>query len=399
MTDTAPGFSSKPDVRPQDARFSSGPCRKHPGWALSSFSTDHLGRSHRAKAPKARLAEAITRSADLLGLPDDWKLAIVPASDTGAFEMAMWSLLGSRAVDAFVWESFSKDWADDLKTLNLPDLHVYEADYGRLPNLEQANPEHDTVFVFNGTTSGVRVPHLDWIKTSRAGLVLCDATSAAFSMDIDFSKVDVLTWSWQKVLGSEAAHGMLALSPRAVERLETQKPDRALPKIFRLTKKDKLNEGIFSGTTINTPSMLALEDLHSALDWAEGEGGIAALKDRTDQNFQTLNNWVQKTDWIDWLAESADTRSPTAMCLKIVDSTFTQLSIDEQQTHIKSMMQWLDAEAVAFDIGSYPSAPPGFRIWGGATVEASDIKALTPWLDWAFAQTINSITQKKAGAV
>ncbi len=391
MTDTAAGFSSKPDVRPANAQFSSGPCRKHPGWDLSSFSTQHLGRSHRAKAPKARLAEAITRSGTLLGLPDDWKLGIVPASDTGAFEMAMWSLLGTRPVDAFVWESFSKDWADDLTTLGIEHLNVHKADYGSLPDLTQANPDNDTVFVFNGTTSGVRVPNLDWIKSSRSGLVLCDATSAAYSMDIDFNKVDVVTWSWQKVLGSEAAHGMLALSPRAVERLENAPAERALPKIFRLTKNNQLINGIFSGATINTPSMLALEDLHSALDWADAEGGIAALKSRTDQNFAALDTWVTKTDWVDWLAEDAATRSPTSMCLKIVDPAFTALSIEERQALIKTMTGWLDEEGVAYDIGNYRAAPPGFRIWGGATVDASDITQLTPWLDWAFDRALQTI--------
>jgi len=312
--------------------------------------------------------------------------------------MAMWSLLGNNPVDAFVWESFSKDWADDLKTLGIPKLNVYDAAYGALPDMTQANPAHDTVFVFNGTTSGVRVPNLDWIKSSRTGLVLCDATSAAYSMDIDFTKVDVLTWSWQKVLGSEAAHGMLALSPRAVERLENAAPDRPLPKIFRLTKKDKLIDGIFSGATINTPSMLALEDLHSALDWADKEGGIAGLKDRTDANFKALDTWVQKTDWIDWLADDAATRSPTSMCLKIVDPVFTALTIDEQQAHIKTLTQLLDKESVAYDIGNYRSAPPGFRIWGGATVEAADIQNLTPWLDWAYAQTRNTIVNTTGAA-
>lgn len=391
MTDTALGFSSKPVVRPADARFSSGPCRKHPGWTLSSFNTDHLGRSHRAKGAKARLAEAITRSANLLGLPDDWKLGIVPASDTGAFEMAMWSLLGSRPVDAFVWESFSSDWAVDLAELGIENVNVHKADYGSLPDMNAANPDNDTVFVFNGTTSGVRVPNLDWVKSSRSGLVLCDATSAAYSMDIDFSKVDVLTWSWQKVLGSEAAHGMLALSPRAVERLENEAPARPLPKIFRLTKKDKLIDGIFSGATINTPSMLALEDLHSALDWADSEGGIAGLKARTDQNFEALNEWVQKSEWVDWLAEDVTTRSPTSMCLKIVDPAFTAMAIDERQATIKKMTTWLDEEGVAFDIGNYRSAPPGFRIWGGATVNASDIALLTPWLDWAYTHATNNL--------
>jgi len=391
VTDIALGFGSKPVVRPADARFSSGPCRKHPGWTLSSFNTDHLGRSHRAKDAKARLAEAITRSADLLGLPDDWKLGIVPASDTGAFEMAMWSLLGSRPVDAFVWESFSSDWAADLAELGIEQLNLHKADYGILPDLNAANPDNDIVFVFNGTTSGVRVPNLDWVKAGRSGLVLCDATSAAYSMDIDFSKVDVLTWSWQKVLGSEAAHGMLALSPRAVERLENTAPARPLPKIFRLTKNGKLIDGIFSGATINTPSMLALEDLHSALDWADKEGGVAGLKARTDENFAKLDAWVQKTDWVDWLAEDKATRSSTSMCLKIVDPAFTAMTIDQRQAMIKKITASLDAEGVAFDIGHYRSAPPGFRIWGGATVEASDIALLGPWLDWAYANASNNL--------
>jgi len=393
VTDTALGFSAKPAVRPKDARFSSGPCRKHPGWTLSSFSTDHLGRSHRAKAPKARLAEAISRSAALIGLPENWKLGIVPGSDTGAFEMAMWSLLGTRPVDAFVWESFSNDWANDLEALGVPDLHVHKADYGQLPNMHAANPDHDLVFVFNGPTSGVRVPNLDWIKASRSGLALCDATSAAFSMDIEFEKLDVVTWSWQKVLGSEAAHGMIALSPRAVERLEKEPPARPLPKVFRLTKNNKLIDGIFTGATINTPSMLALEDLHSALDWADSEGGIVAFKARSDENFAALDAWVQNTDWVQWLADEPLTRSNTSMCLKIVDPQFTQLNLEEQQALIKRMTEWLAQETVAFDIANYRNAPPGFRIWGGATVDADDIKHLTPWLDWAYARAMQPTPQ------
>ena len=384
MNDTVKGIDQMPHVRPSDARFSSGPCMKHPGWKLSNLSTDHLGRSHRASGPKAELKAAIDRSATMLRLPDDWVLGIVPASDTGAFEMAMWSLLGSRAVDAFVWESFSADWATDLASLALPDLNIHQSDYGALPDLTACNPENDTVFVFNGTTSGVRVPDLDWISHNRSGLVLCDATSAAYAMPIDYDKVDVLTWSWQKVLGSEAAHGMLALSPRAVARLESAEPPRALPKIFKLTKKQALISGIFTGATINTPSMLAVADLHSALNWADTEGGLDGLHARCATNLATLEKWVAKTPWIDWLATDPVTRSCTSMCLKIVASPFQALDEASQQQAVKTMVGWLADEGVAFDIANYRSAPPGFRVWGGATIDADDVAALTQWLDWAY---------------
>ena len=396
MNDPASGFAGKPRVRPDDARFSSGPCRKHPGWKIESLTTEHLGRSHRAAKPKAHLKSAIDRSAALLALPDDWKLGIVPASDTGAFELAMWSLLGSRAVDAFVWESFSSDWAKDLAMLELPELNVHEAEYGLLPTLN-ANGANDTVFVYNGTTSGVKVPDLDWIETEREGLVLCDATSAAYAMPIDFDKIDVLTWSWQKALGGEAAHGMLALSPRAVERLETLPPPRALPKIFTLTKKQALIGGIFSGATINTPSMLAVADLHSALDWSDSIGGLPALHARSTANFEALDAWVTKTEWVDWLAAEPNTRSSTSMCLKIIAPEFQQLDQDAQQAGVKAMVGWLADEGVAFDIANYRNAPPGFRIWGGATVESEDIEKLTLWLDWSFQQfkstTLNTEVQ------
>ena len=384
MNDTATGFVEKPRVRPADARFSSGPCRKHPGWSIESLSTEHLGRSHRAANPKAHLRSAIDRSAALLELPKDWKLGIVPGSDTGAFEMAMWSLLGSRTVDALVWESFSSDWAKDLATLDLPGLNVHEADYGQLPDLSAVSPQNDVVMVYNGTTSGVRVPNLDWVANDRERLVLCDATSAAYAMSIDYSKVDVLTWSWQKVLGGEAAHGMLALSPRAVERLESLPAPRALPKVFSLTKKQALIEGIFTGATINTPSMLAVADLHSALDWSDSIGGLSALQTRSKNNFEAMDAWVSKTDWIDWLAADASTRSSTSMCLKISAEAFAQLDAAEQQAGVKTMVGWLAEEGVAFDIANYRNAPPGFRVWGGATVEADDIAALTAWLDWAY---------------
>lgn len=384
MNDTASGFVEKPRVRPADARFSSGPCRKHPGWSISTLNTAHLGRSHRAANPKAHLKSAIDRSAELLNLPSDWKLGIVPASDTGAFEMAMWSLLGLRPVDAFVWESFSSDWAKDLATLKLPGLNIHEADYGKLPTLATASAQNDIVFVYNGTTSGVRVPDLDWVPNEREGLVLCDATSAAYAMPIDYEKVDVLTWSWQKALGGEAAHGMLALSPRAVERLESQPSQRALPKIFTLTKNQALIKGIFTGDTINTPSMLAVADLHSALDWADSIGGLNGLHKRSEANFSTLDKWVGDSQWISWLASDSNTRSSTSMCLHITADAFQALSLDEQQVAVKTMVGWLAEEAVAFDIANYRSAPPGFRVWGGATVEATDVQALTAWLDWAY---------------
>jgi len=371
-------------MRPLDARFSSGPCRKHPGWDLARLGTAALGRSHRASDPKRRLELAISRSAELLALPPDWRLGIVPGSDTGAFEMAMWSLLGARPVDALVWESFSKDWAIDLQALGLPGLNVIEADYGELPELAAVRPEHDVVFVYNGTTSGVRVASLDWLEADRQGLVLCDATSAAYAMPLDFTRLDVVTWSWQKGLGGEAAHGMLALGPRAVERLQSVPAPRPLPKLFTLAKERRLIEGIFAGATINTPSMLAVEDLHSALDWAERVGGLEELHRRTAENMAALEEWVARSDWIDWLAREPATRSPTSMCLRIVDPAFTELPIDAQRRRVKAMTARLEEESAAFDIANYRSAPPGFRIWGGPTVEASDIRALTPWLDWVY---------------
>lgn len=384
MNEKAAGFSEMPYARPQNPRFSSGPCKKFPGWDLARLNTSFLGRSHRAKIPKSRLSSAIERSHSLLGLPSDWRLGIVPGSDTGALEIALWSMLGERPINAFVWDSFSSDWATDIKNLGITDLTVYESEYGKLPDLSQAQPSHDIVFVYNGTTSGVRLPNLDWLSSNRTGLAICDATSAVYAMPMDFNKLDVVTWSWQKVLGSEAAHGMLALSPRAVERLESYTPTWPLPKLFRLTKNGKLVEGIFNGATINTPSMLALEDLHAALDWAESIGGRAALWERTQDNFECIDKWVQQSSWIDWLASDPATRSPTSMCLQIVDSEFCAQTKDEQQAAINTMLGWLEQENCALDIGNYRSAPPGFRIWGGATIEQSDLAALTPWLDWAF---------------
>ncbi len=391
MNTPTKGLCEKPVVRPDDPRFSSGPCKKHPGWSLSNFSLDNLGRSHRASIPKSRLNEAITRSAKLLALPDDWQLGIVPASDTGAFELALWSMLGQRGVDVFVWESFSSDWANDIQAqLKIDDLNIYKAEFGELPDLNKAKADRDVVFVYNGTTSGVRVPNMDWVSTDRQSIVFCDATSAAFAMELDYQKLDVVTWSWQKVLGSEGGFGMLALSPSAIQRLENYKTDRPLPKIFRVTKNGKLDGAIFKGATINTPSMLALEDLHSALDWADTIGGLSGLFQRCQNNFNVVDEWVAKTAWIEWLPSNETTRSNTSLCLKIVDKLFVELSEEAQQKVIKILCQWLEEEGVAFDIAAYRSAPPGFRLWGGATIEASDLESLLPWLDWVYQRWVNA---------
>ncbi len=373
----------KPDLKPGNPRFSSGPCAKHPGWNLQNLATDNLGRSHRAAQPKARLLSAIERCKELMQLPEDWVLGIVPGSDTGAFEMAMWSLLGSRAVDVLVWESFSADWAKDLQDLGVEPLNVLDAPYGELPDLQQINPDNDLVMVANGTTSGVRLPDFNFIDENRSGLTLCDATSAVFAQTLDYSRLDVVTWSWQKVLGGEAAHGMLALSPRAVARLEEPAP-RALPKIFRLAENGKLNSGVFKGATINTPSMLAVEDLHSALDWAEKLGGSDALIERSESNFRVIDDWVSNSTWVDWLAKDSATLSRTSMCLQISAPVFTRLESSEQAAVLKSLLKKLEDQQVAYDIANYRSAPTGFRIWGGATIESADLERLTQWLDWAF---------------
>ena len=379
--------TAKPATRPANPQFSSGPCAKRPGWTIEALSGALTGRSHRAAQPKARLAAVIDKSKAVLGMPADWRLGIVPASDTGAVEMALWSMLGARGVDILAWESFSKDWATDItKQLKLPDARIVSAPYGKLPDLGSVDWTRDVVFVWNGTTSGVRVPNGDWIPTDREGLAICDATSAAFAMDLPWDRLDVVTWSWQKVLGGEAAHGMLALSPRAVARLESHKPAWPMPKIFRMTKDGKLNEGIFKGETINTPSMVAVEDALDGLAWAESVGGLKGLIARSEANLAAIAAWVEKTPWADFLAEDPATRSCTSICLTIVAPWFTALGADRQAAAAKKLASMLEKEGAALDAGAYRDAPPGLRIWGGATVETADIQALLPWIDWAFAQ-------------
>ncbi|MEO1103326.1 MAG: phosphoserine transaminase [Pseudomonadota bacterium] len=375
-----------PGRRPGNPCFSSGPCAKRPGWSLEALQDAALGRSHRAKVGKAKLNAVIDKTRALLGVPAGYRVAIVPASDTGAVEMAMWSLLGHRPVTMLAWESFGEGWVTDaLKQLRL-DPVVLKAPYGALPDLSAIDFTHDVVFTWNGTTSGVRVPDGDFIPSDRAGLTICDATSAAFAQELPFDKLDVVTFSWQKVLGGEAAHGVLVLSPRAVERLETTTPPWPMPKIFRLTKGGKLNEGIFKGETINTPSMLAVEDCLDALAWAESLGEPLAA--RADRNLKVIADWVARTPWVDFLAEDPATRSNTSVCLKIVDPAVADQSVDEQAAFAKRLAALLDQEGVAFDIGAYRDAPPGLRIWAGGTIEAADLEALTDWLDWAFATTL-----------
>src|SRR5262245_20914427 len=374
----------KPDRRPNRPEFSSGPCAKRPGWSVSQLSGALVGRSHRAAAPKARLQAVIEKSRALLGLPAGWKLGIVPASDTGAIEMAMWSLLGERPVDVLTWESFGQEWATDTTEQLRLDARVLAAPYGRLPDLAAVDFARDVIFTWNGTTSGVRVPNASWIPAERGGLVLCDATSAVFAMHVDFAKLDVVTWSWQKVLGGEAAHGMLAISPRAVARLESYVPPRPLPKIFRLTRKGKLDESIFEGSTINTPSMLCVEDALDGLAWAERIGGLPALIARSEVNLATVTSWVAGADWVDFLAKDPATRSCTSICLEIVAPAFIARDAKARAAIVQKMTRLLEGEGVALDVASYRDAPPGLRLWGGATVEREDLEAVLPWLDWAW---------------
>ena len=381
----------KPDLRPANPNFSSGPCAKRPGWSLQALGDAALGRSHRAKIGKAKLEKAIALTREVLQVPADYRIGIVPASDTGAVEMALWSLLGERGVDMLAWESFGAGWVTDVaKQLKLPDVRLFEAAYGELPDLAAVDFDRDVVFTWNGTTSGVRVPDGDFIPADRKGLTICDATSAAFAQRLDFAKLDVVTFSWQKVLGGEGAHGMLILGPRAVERLETYKPTWPLPKIFRLTSGGKLIEGIFKGETINTPSMLAVEDYLDALEWAKGIGGLDALIARADANAAVMDRFVQASPWLGHLAAEPATRSNTSVCLSVVDPDVIALDADAQAAFAKGLAALLEKEGVAYDTGAYRDAPPGLRIWCGATVETADLEALVPWLDWAFA------TQKAA---
>ncbi len=377
---------TKPAARPSNPRFSSGPCTKRPGWSLEGLKNASLGRSHRSAEGKGRLKSAIDKTHKLLALPDDYIVGIVPASDTGAVEMALWSMLGQRGVDMLAWESFGSGWCADVKNhLKIENARVIGADYGELPDLNSVDCSRDVVFTWNGTTAGVRVPDAKWIDDHREGIVICDATSAVFAQKMDWDKLDVVTFSWQKVMGGEGAHGMIILSPRAVDRLESYTPPWPLPKIFRLAKNDKLIAGIFKGATINTPSMLAVEDYIDALDWAESIGGLKALHKRADGNLKVMADWVGKTDWIDFLAVDPKTRSNTSVCFKITDPDVAALPEDQQAKFAKKIVSLLDEEDAAYDIGSYRDAPVGLRIWTGATVEASDLEALLPWLDWAFA--------------
>ena len=380
----------KPGKRPENPSFSSGPCAKRPGWNLAALENACLGRSHRSTAGKARLTEVIERSKNLLGLPADYLVGIIGGSDTAAVEMALWNLLGARGVDVFAWESFSRGWADEIiNQLGLEDTRVFEAEYGSLPDLTQADPSRDVVFTWNGTTSGVKVPDGNWIADNREGLSICDATSAVYAMELPWDRLDVTTYSWQKVLGGEAQHGIIILSPRAIERLESYQPERPLPKLFRLKKNGKLISGIFEGSTINTPSLLCVEDALDGLKWVDSIGGAGGLAERSEKNLEAVSAWVDRSEWVDFLATDPATRSCTSICLKIVDPWFAALGVEEQSAIEKRLVAMLAEEGAAWDIGSYAAAPPGLRIWGGGTVETSDLEALFPWLDWAFEETRN----------
>jgi len=376
---------SKPTVKPKSPYFSSGPCKKRPGWNVTKFDTDTLGRSHRAKPAKEKLLQVIEHSKKILNLPDNYHVGILAGSDTGAVEAAMWNLLGENGVEVLAWESFGLDWAKTITDqLKIKDANVHKADYGLLPDLSKIDFNKDVLFNWNGTTSGVRVPNANWIPEDRKGLVICDATSAVFAMDMDFAKLDVITWSWQKVLGGEGAHGMIALSPKAVERLESYQPTWPLPKIYRLTSKGKLAADIFKGATINTPSMFCVEDALDALSWVESIGGLQGAIDRSSRNLDVVKSWVEQSDWVDFLCQDHANLSSTSICLKVKDPNFLKLSVEDQQGKIKEINKMLENEQVAYDINSYRTAPPGFRIWGGSTVESSDIENLLPWLDWAY---------------
>ena len=380
----------KPVVKPNHPFFSSGPCSKRPGWNLNTLNDAFLGRSHRAKNGKSKLNEVIVKSKEILELPDNYLVGIVPASDTGAIEMAMWSLLGPRAVDVCGWETFGLTWVKDItKQLKLPNVTTHQtSEYGVLPDLTKVNFDNDVVFTWNGTTSGVCVPNADWIPENRSGLTICDATSAVFAMDIDFTKLDVITWSWQKVLGGEAAHGMIALSPKAVERLETYEPKWPMPKIFQLAKGKKLDKGIFEGATINTPSLLATEDAIDALNWCKEIGGQKELISRSQANLKVIKEWIDERDWVSFLAKDPTTYSSTSICFKFTHSDFVKLDDENQKKLVKELCSIIEKENAGYDINAYKDAPAGIRIWGGATVESSDIAKLLPWIEWAFFETL-----------
>ena len=374
-----------PSVKPQNPNFSSGPCAKRPDWSVNNLKDSLLGRSHRAKECKDRLKEVITLSKSILNLPDEYHVGIMPASDTGALEASLWCLLGYKGIDILAWENFGKDWVLDIvDELKIEDKNIYLAPYGDLPDLTQVDFSRDVIFTWNGTTSGTKVPNADWIPSNRSGLTICDATSAVFAMNIDYKKCDVITWSWQKALGGEAAHGMIALSPRAVERLENYQPSWPIPKIFRMASKKKFISGIFEGNTINTPSMLCVEDALDALNWVKSLGGINNFIDRSNQSFKYIDNWINKTNWAEFLAKEPNTRSNTSITFKIVENWFLEKNESEQRDIIKSITSLLTEEKVAYDINGYPKAPPSFRIWGGGTVEPENIKKLLPWIDWAY---------------
>ena len=374
-----------PSIKPNNPNFSSGPCAKRPDWSIINLKDSLLGRSHRASECKLKLKEVITLSKSILNLPEDYLVGIMPASDTGAFEAALWSLLDNRGIDILAWENFGKDWVlDVVDELKIEDKNIYLAPYGYLPNLSKVNFSRDVIFAWNGTTSGTKVPNGDWIPDNRDGLTICDATSAVFAMNIDYKKCDVITWSWQKVLGGEAAHGMIALSPRAVERLENHQPSWPIPKVFRMASKKKFISGIFEGSTINTPSMLCVEDALDALNWAKNLGGLNALIDRSNKSFKYIDNWINKTNWVDFLAKDPSTRSNTSITFKINENWFLGKDEKEQRIIMKDIIGLLSKEKVAYDINGYPKAPPSFRIWGGGTVEPENVKKLLPWIDWAY---------------
>jgi len=376
---------TKPTTKPSNPNFSSGPCAKRPGWDINALQNADTGRSHRAKHCKAKLNDVIVKSSSILGLPDDYTLAIMAGSNTGALEAALWSLLGARGVDVLAWENFGRDWVNDiLNELKLENVNTHIAEYGDLPDLSKANFDNDVIFTWNGTTAGVRVPNADWIPDDRAGLTICDATSAVFAMDMDFSKLDVVTWSWQKVLGGEGAHGMIALSPRALERLESHKPAWPMPKVFRMASKLKVSKGIFEGATINTPSMICVEDVLDALNWVESVGGAEALIEHSNKNLQIISDWIDTSDSFKFLCDEENARSSTSITIEIKDASFKSLNEDDQRALVKKIVALLDSEGVAFDIGGYPKAPPSLRLWGGPTVQNDDMRAVLPWIEWAY---------------